>query len=169
MPSSGRALGNNVPHRILPASLVWQPDTVFSFGKAFLQTTWKWLLSSLILFLGFQNFVSGIASKYVNISGFSEVEAGMLANLRVPLEVNDFLVSVDRVDVLSRNEGLGTGDCRTVNLTVNGIFVREPKNFCSVEFQREISTGYRTWVCPLRSLRTGSRPGEVGSFPRRPI
>ena len=74
----------------------------FLFAKAFLRTTWKWLLSSLILFLGFQNFVSGIAGKYVNVSRFTEVEAGMLANLRVPPEVNDFLANVDRLDRLAR-------------------------------------------------------------------
>ena len=105
----------------------------FIFATAFLQTNWKWLLSSLILFLGFQNFVSGIAGKYVNVSGFTEVEAGMLANLRAPPEVNDFLVSVDRLDALARDEGLGKGDCGTVNLTVNGIFAREPLKFCSVD------------------------------------
>ncbi len=105
----------------------------FLFATAFLRTNWKWLLSSLVLFMGFQNFVSGIAGKYVNVSRFTEVEAGMLAGLRVPPEVNDFLVSVDRLDALARNEGLGNGDCRTVNLTVNGIFVREPRNFCSVD------------------------------------
>lgn len=105
----------------------------FLFATAFLRTNWKWLLSSLILFMGFQNFVSGIAGKYFNVSRFTEVEAGLLAGLRVPPEVNDFLVSVDRLDALARNESLGKGDCRTVNLTVNGIFVHEPRNFCSVD------------------------------------
>ena len=79
----------------------------FLFAKAFLRTNWKWLLSSLILFMGFQNFVSGIAGKYVNVSRFTEVEAGMLANLRVPPEVKDFLANVDRLDRLARDEGLG--------------------------------------------------------------
>lgn len=101
--------------------------------STFLQPTMIWIVTSLVIFGAFQNFVAGFTGKLVYSNDYKRADIGLLEGLKLSPSVIDYLTEIQRISEIGTMHAPLENVCKTLNLTVNGIHVRDPETFCSID------------------------------------
>lgn len=132
------------------------------FISSFLRSSVLWIVTSIVVFVAFQNLVEVGASKVVRTSSFEAAGFGLLKEIKVSPSVLNYLKKIEEINTVGSIYARSDNVCKTLNLTVNGIFVRNPESFCSVDsglrnftWHSEMHLPYKEFENRISSWRGG--------------